>query len=45
MPETFVVDGRGQIAYKHVGPLTPRSITEKILPAVRGAQGATQPAG
>jgi len=45
MPETFVVDGRGQIAYKHVGPLTPRSITEKILPAVRGAQGPAQPAG
>ncbi len=45
MPETFVVDGQGRIAYKHVGPLTPRSIVEKILPAVKGAQSPAQPAG
>jgi cytochrome c biogenesis protein CcmG/thiol:disulfide interchange protein DsbE len=37
MPETFVVDGKGRITYKHVGPLSPRSIEEKILPAVRDA--------
>ena len=23
MPETFVVDGKGRIAYKHVGPISP----------------------
>lgn len=45
MPETFVVDGQGRIAYKHVGPLTPQSIAEKVLPAVRAAQGAATPAG
>lgn len=45
MPETFVVDGKGRIAYKHVGPLTPQSITERVLPAVRAAQGAAAPAG
>jgi cytochrome c biogenesis protein CcmG/thiol:disulfide interchange protein DsbE len=45
MPETFVVDGKGRIAYKHVGPLTPQSIAQKVLPAVRAAQGATTPAG
>jgi cytochrome c biogenesis protein CcmG/thiol:disulfide interchange protein DsbE len=39
MPETFVVDGKGRITYKHVGPLSPRSIEEKILPAVRDAAG------
>jgi cytochrome c biogenesis protein CcmG/thiol:disulfide interchange protein DsbE len=44
MPETFVVDGNGRIAYKHVGPLTPKSIVEKVLPAVRAAQGAATPA-
>jgi cytochrome c biogenesis protein CcmG/thiol:disulfide interchange protein DsbE len=44
MPETFVVDGKGRIAYKHVGPLTPQSIVEKILPAVRAAQSAASPA-
>jgi cytochrome c biogenesis protein CcmG/thiol:disulfide interchange protein DsbE len=45
MPETFVVDGQGRIAYKHVGPLSARSIVEKILPAVRAAATATTPAG
>lgn len=45
MPETFVVDGQGRIAYKHVGPLTAQSIAEKVLPAVRAAQGAATPAG
>jgi cytochrome c biogenesis protein CcmG/thiol:disulfide interchange protein DsbE len=44
MPETFVIDGKGRIAYKHVGPLTPKSIVEKILPAVRAAQSAVSPA-
>jgi cytochrome c biogenesis protein CcmG/thiol:disulfide interchange protein DsbE len=42
MPETFVVDGHGRIAYKHVGPLTAQSIVEKLLPAVRAAT-ATPP--
>ncbi len=45
MPETFVVDGQGRIAYKHVGPLTAQSIAQKVLPAVRAAQGAAKPAG
>jgi cytochrome c biogenesis protein CcmG, thiol:disulfide interchange protein DsbE len=43
MPETFVVDGQGRIAFKHVGPLTPRSIVEKILPAVKEAQQPAPP--
>lgn len=38
MPETFVVDGRGRIAYKHVGPITPESLESKLIPAVRRAQ-------
>ena len=37
MPETFVIDKKGQIAYKHVGPLTPQSLTEKVLPAIKAA--------
>lgn len=45
MPETFIVDGQGRIAYKHVGPLSAQSIVEKILPAVRAAATATRPAG
>jgi cytochrome c biogenesis protein CcmG/thiol:disulfide interchange protein DsbE len=37
MPETFVVDGKGRIAYKHVGPITPETLETKIIPAVRAA--------
>ncbi|MCB1430032.1 MAG: DsbE family thiol:disulfide interchange protein, partial [Nitratireductor sp.] len=33
VPETFIVDRNGLIAYKHVGPLTPDSIRSEILPA------------
>jgi cytochrome c biogenesis protein CcmG/thiol:disulfide interchange protein DsbE len=38
MPETFVVDGTGRIAYKHVGPITAETLETKIIPAVRAAQ-------
>lgn len=37
MPETFIVDGKGQIVYKHVGPLSPESIATKIMPALAAA--------
>jgi cytochrome c biogenesis protein CcmG/thiol:disulfide interchange protein DsbE len=39
MPETFIVDGKGRIAYKHVGPITPAALEAKIIPAIRAAQG------
>jgi cytochrome c biogenesis protein CcmG/thiol:disulfide interchange protein DsbE len=32
VPETYVVDKNGRIAYRHVGPLQPRDVEEKILP-------------
>jgi cytochrome c biogenesis protein CcmG/thiol:disulfide interchange protein DsbE len=32
VPETFVIDKDGRIAYRHVGPLQPRDVEEKILP-------------
>ena len=35
VPETFVVDQNGRIAYKHIGPVTPRVLDEIILPLVR----------
>jgi cytochrome c biogenesis protein CcmG, thiol:disulfide interchange protein DsbE len=38
MPETFVVDGKGRIAYKHVGPITAQTLEIKIIPAIRAAQ-------
>lgn len=38
MPETFVVNGRGEIAYKHVGPLTAESLAKNVLPAIEAAK-------
>ncbi len=35
VPETFVVGRNGHIAYKHIGPVTPRVLDEIILPLVR----------
>lgn len=38
LPETFVIDAQGRIAYKHVGPFNRRSLEEDILPVVRRLQ-------
>jgi cytochrome c biogenesis protein CcmG/thiol:disulfide interchange protein DsbE len=38
MPETFVVDGQGRIAYKHVGPLTKATLEGKMIPAIDAAR-------
>ena len=35
VPETFVVDQAGVIRLKHIGPLTPADLTDKILPLIR----------
>lgn len=32
VPETFVIDRQGRIAYRHVGPLQPRDVERTILP-------------
>lgn len=40
VPETFVVDKQGVIRYKHVGPLDPKTVKEKILPLVKELQAA-----
>lgn len=34
VPETFVIDRHGRIAYKHIGPLTLNAMQQKILPLV-----------
>lgn len=39
MPETFIVDGQGRIAYKHVGPISSEALEKKILPALAKAAG------
>ncbi|MEO1673831.1 MAG: DsbE family thiol:disulfide interchange protein [Pseudomonadota bacterium] len=37
-PETFVVDHRGTIRYKHVGPIRPEDWTNTLLPLVQKLQ-------
>jgi len=34
VPETFVVDRQGRIAYKQIGPLTPKLVEEVLLPLI-----------
>ena len=38
VPETFVINGRGEIVYKHVGPIVSRNI-ETLRAAIRAAGG------
>jgi cytochrome c biogenesis protein CcmG, thiol:disulfide interchange protein DsbE len=37
VPETFVIARDGRIAFKHVGPLTPEVIAQRIEPLLKGA--------
>lgn len=37
VPETFVVDGAGRIVFKHVGPLSEKSIADRLMPAIAAA--------
>ena len=39
LPETFIIDKKGRIRYKHVGPMTPKSFKEKILPVIEELLG------
>lgn len=38
VPETFVVNAEGIITFKHVGPLTPKSVENELLPAIEAAR-------
>jgi len=40
MPETFVLNGRGEIVFKHVGAVTPESMQTRLMPAIERARGA-----
>ena len=42
VPETFIVDRDGLIAYKHVGPLTPENLGAKFLPELKKVLGNGQ---
>ena len=39
VPETFIVDKKGRIAYKQIGAITQKILDEKILPFVKKLQG------
>ena len=38
VPETFIVDATGRIAYKHVGPISPEVMERDLLPAIKKAR-------
>lgn len=40
VPETFVIDKSGIIRLKHIGPLTPAVVSNKIIPLVKELNGA-----
>ncbi len=35
VPETFIIDRKGVIRYKHIGPLTPEVIRDRIEPLIK----------
>jgi cytochrome c biogenesis protein CcmG/thiol:disulfide interchange protein DsbE len=39
VPETFVIDRNGVIRFKHIGPITPAVLREKIEPLVKRLNG------
>ena len=38
MPETFIVDGKGIVVFKHVGPITPQIMMREVIPAIEKAR-------
>jgi len=38
VPETFIVDAKGVIRFKHTGPLAPDDIAREIIPAIKKAK-------
>ena len=39
MPETFIVNGKGEVVYKHIGPISAETLETRIIPAIRAAAG------
>lgn len=39
VPETFVINADGIITYKHIGPLSPESYENSLVPAIAAARG------
>jgi cytochrome c biogenesis protein CcmG/thiol:disulfide interchange protein DsbE len=45
VPETFLVDRSGRIAYKQIGPITPEILDRTILPMIEQLRGKPLAAG
>jgi cytochrome c biogenesis protein CcmG/thiol:disulfide interchange protein DsbE len=35
VPETFIINKDGQVAYKHIGPVTAESLKQEIVPRIK----------
>jgi cytochrome c biogenesis protein CcmG/thiol:disulfide interchange protein DsbE len=44
VPETFVIDAQGRIAYKHIGPMTEESVRDTLLPMIEALRRQGRPA-
>lgn len=40
VPETYVIDKQGIVRYKHIGPISPAALRDRILPLVRELQAS-----
>lgn len=38
VPETFIVDGKGTIVHKHIGPFTADDLAKTLIPAIEAAR-------
>lgn len=38
VPETFVVNAQGIVTFKHVGPISPKSLAKDVIPAIEAAR-------
>jgi len=45
VPETFVVNANGKIAYKHIGAVTPEALRDTILPLIESLREQARKAG
>ena len=45
VPETFLVDGKGVIRFKHIGALTDEAVQHRLLPAIAALRGTGAPSG
>jgi len=45
VPETFIVDADGRIAFKHIGAVTPEALKETILPLIERLRSQGQGSG